>query len=180
MVLEHQCAVHNQLNAAAIQYRRSAWLQHSLDPKADPDSGSPGQLADQAASRIVDLLLFTDEAPLGDGGIDGSPAYQQAFTARFPKTAEGRSLADFNLNDRLFTHRCSFMVYSKAFTSLPRRVKSAVLARLHRALTETTAGPAAIAPRLAPSERSRIDAILRATLPDYGTPAPASPPRAGG
>jgi len=168
MVLEHQCAVHNQFTAAALQYRRSAWLQQALEPTADPETGSPGRMADEAAARIVDLLLFKDEAPLGEGGIDGDPAFQQVFSARFPRTPEGRSLAEFNLNDRIFKHRCSFMVYSKPFAALPGRVKSAVFVRLRAALTETASGPAAIAPHLAPSERSRLDAILRATVPGYG------------
>lgn len=169
MVLEHQCTVHNHLTAAAIQYRRSAWLQQSLDPQADPNTGSPGQQADLAARRIVDLLLFKDEAPLGADGIEGDPAFQEAFTARFPQTPEGRSLAAFNLNDRLFKHRCSFMIHSKAFTALPDRVKSAVLARLRTALLEQAGAAGAIAPHLTPQERSRIDEILRATVPGYAT-----------
>lgn len=167
MVLEHQCALHNQLTAAAMQYRRGAWLQQSLDPKADPATGGPGQQADLAARRIVDLLLFKDEAPLGDDGIEGDPAFQETFAARFPRTPEGRSLADFNLNDRLFKHRCSFMVYSKAFASLPVPVKSAVIAHLRAALTDNAA-----ATHLPAGERTRIDQILRATLPGY---APADP-----
>lgn len=165
MVLEHQCAVHNQLTAAAYQYRRAAWLQHALDPKADPSTGSPGHLADQASHRIVDLLLFKDEAPLGADGIDGEPAYQQAFTSRHPKAPDGRSLADFHLTDRLFKYRGSFMVYSKAFHDLPPRVKSAVLARLRLALADSASG---IATHLPAPERARVDAILRATLPGYG------------
>ncbi|MCF7676023.1 MAG: hypothetical protein K9N23_17915 [Akkermansiaceae bacterium] len=163
MILEHQCTVHNHLTAAAIQYRRSAWLQQSLDPGSDPATGSPGQQADIAAHRIVDLLLFKDEAPLGADGIEGDPAYQEAFTARFPQTPEGRSLADFNLYDRIFKHRCSFMIHSKAFAALPQRVKSAVFARLREALSTESE----IAPHLSPQERTRIDEILRATVPGY-------------
>lgn len=166
MVLEHQCAVHNQLTAAAMQYRRGAWLQQSLDPNADPATGGPGQQADIAAARILDLLLFKDEAPLGADGIEGDPAFQEAFAARFPRTPEGRSLADFNLNDRIFKHRCSFMVYSKAFAALPDRVKSSVLTRLRAALTENSATS-----HIPAGERARIDQILRATLPEYAAAA---------
>lgn len=173
MVLEHQCALHNQLTAAAIQYRRSVWLQQALDPKADPNGGSPGQQADQAARRIADSLLFKDEAPLGDDGIEGDPAYQEAFAARFPKTPAGRSLGQFNLNDRLFKYRCSFMIHSQAFSSLPARVKTAVFARL-RAILSDPAPLCADAPHLSAGERSRIDEILRSTVPGYA-PEPAQP-----
>ena len=169
LVLEHQCAVHNLFSAAAIQYRRLDWLGKSLNPEADPATGAAGQHADHAAIGIVDALLFKDEAPLGDGGIDGDPAFQDQFTARFPKTPAGHSLADFNLNDRLFKHRCSFMIYSKAFAAMPDRVKTAVFSRLHAALQPA----AAIAPQLKPQERSRIDEILRATVPGYALPPTA-------
>ena len=164
MVLEHQCALHNQFTAAAMQYRRLHWLQQALNPQADPAVGAAGQHADHAALGIVDALLFKDEASLGDEGIDGDPAFQDAFTARFPKTPTGHSLADFNLSDRLFKLRCSFMIYSKAFAALPERVKTAAFARLHEALQGT-----AIAPQLKPQERARIDEILRATVPGYAT-----------
>ena len=162
MVLEHQCALHNLLTAAAMQYRRIDWLQRALNPQADPAAGAAGQHADHAALGIVDALLFKNEAPLGDEGIDGDPAFQEAFTARFPKTPTGHSLADFNLSDRLFKLRCSFMIYSKAFAAMPERVKTAVFARLRDALQDP-----AIAPQLKPQERARIDEILRATVPGY-------------
>lgn len=165
MVLEHQCGVHNQFTAAAIQYRRLAWLSKALNPEADPATGAAGKHADHAAVAIVDALLFKDEAALGDDGIDGDQAFQEQFTARFPKTSDGRSLADFNLNDRLFKYRCSFMIYSKAFAAMPEGVKAAVFSRLRECLL----GPAAdtLAPRLKPQERGRIDEILRATVPGY-------------
>jgi hypothetical protein len=143
-------------------------LQQALNPQADPATGAAGQQADHAARGIVDALLFKDEAPLGDGGIDGDPAFQEAFTARFPKTAAGHSLADFNLNDRLFKHRCSFMVHSKAFAALPERVKAAVFSRLREAL-QADASPA-VAAHLKPQERKRIDEILRETVPGYALP----------
>ena len=36
LVLEHQCRLHNLLNAATLQYRRAAYLTRALDPEADP------------------------------------------------------------------------------------------------------------------------------------------------
>ena len=52
---------------------------------------------------------------------------------------------------------------------MPDRVKTAVFSRLHAALQPA----AAIAPQLKPQERSRIDEILRATVPGYALPPTA-------
>ena len=162
MVLEHQCRMHNLLTAASMQYRRAYYLGQAMDKDADPDEGSAGHVADGAADRIVDCLLFKDEAELGEG-IEGSEAFQQSFTARFPKTIEGRSLADFQLYQRLFKHRCSFMIYSSTFRDLPPRVKRVVLGRLHQAL----AGEIPEVDWLKPSEGKRISEILAETLPGW-------------
>jgi hypothetical protein len=58
-----------------MNYRRIHWLQKSLDPAADPDAGSADKHADESARRIVDLLLFENEAELGENGIEGDPAF---------------------------------------------------------------------------------------------------------
>ncbi len=165
MVLEHQCKVHNTLVAAAMNYRRIQWLQKSLDPSADPDAGAAGKHADDSARKIVDLLLFENEAELGENGIEGDPAFQEAFGRRFPKTKDGRSLADFQLNDRLFKYRCSYMVYSKTFESLPARIKSAVIRRLHEVLENDPDEDSQ--PRMKASERRKIVEILKETLPGW-------------
>lgn len=142
MVLEHQCQVHNLLTAAALNYRRAYYLGKSLAPDSDPDAGSAGRLADAAAEKVVEALLFVGEAVLGDDGVEGSDAFQQQFSAQFPRTPDGDSLADFQLNTRLFKYRCSTMVYSAAFRGLPERVKSAVIAGLKKVLeSEVSAGP---------------------------------------
>ncbi len=161
LVLEHQCRTHNLLSAASMEYRRAYWFGKSLEPAADPDQGRAGKTADEHAELIVDALLFKDEAPLGDGGVDGDPAYQEAFAARFPRTDEG-SLADFHLGSRLFKNRCSYMIYSGAFRSLPPRVKGAVFARLREVLEEGKDFP-----EIGEKERRRIAGILRRTAGGY-------------
>ncbi len=165
MVLEHQCLVQNQLNSAAMNYRRIHWLQKSFDPAGDPDAGAAGRHADESARKIVDLLLFENEADLGESGIEGDPAFQEAFTQRFPHTQSGRSLADFQLNDRIFKYRCSYMVYSKTFECLPERVKSAIIRQLHH-VCESDPAPGNH-PKIKSSERRKIAGILAETLPAW-------------
>jgi hypothetical protein len=165
MVLEHQCQVHNHLVAAAMNYRRAHWLHRSLHPEDDPDQGVAGKVADDAAKKIVDLLLFDGEAELGANGIEGDAAFQEEFAARFPKSREGRSLADFHLNDRLFKHRCSFMIYSRAFTKAPARVKLAIIRRLRAALGAAPTPDKTLILRA--SERKKILSTLAETVPEW-------------
>lgn len=162
MVLEHQCRMHSLLNSASLQYQRARYLSRALDPAADPDQGSAGRVADGMADKIVACLFFKDEADPGEG-IEGGDDFQKAFTARFPRTSNGQSLADFQLYSRIFKNRCSYMVYSAAFRDLPPRVKAAVITRMRAAL----AGRDPAYDWLKASERKRIAAILEETLPDW-------------
>jgi hypothetical protein len=162
LVLEHQCRIHNLLNAAALQYRRAAHLTRLFDPQADPDAGSAGRVADGMADSIVECLFFKNEADPGEG-IEGGEEFQKQFEARYPRTRGGESLADFQLYDRIFKRRCSYMIYSSAFGNLPARVKSAVVGKMQVVLSGSDP---AFAWLKAP-ERKRITAILAETLPDW-------------
>lgn len=162
MVLEHQCRMNNLLTAASMQYRRAHFLSRALDPQGDPDAGSAGRVADGSAEKIAECLFFKDEADPGEG-IEGGEAFQKMFEARYPRTKAGESLADFQLYDRIFKNRCSYMVYSQAFRDLPPRVKSAVIAKMKSVL----AGEDPAFDWLKESERKRISAILTETLPDW-------------
>lgn len=162
LVLEHQCQMHNLLNAASLNYRRSRHFSEIIDPDADPDNGSAGGVADSWAKTITECLFFKGEADL-DEGVEGDPAFQKAFAVRFPTTKDGKSLADFRLYGRIFKHRCSYMVYSDAFRNLPAGVKSRVFTRMRTAL----AGDDPEIDWLSSSERKKIAAILDETLPEW-------------
>ena len=162
LVLEHQCRIHNLLNAATLQYRRAAYLTRALDPQSDPDVGSAGRVADGMAHRIVECLFFKDEADPGEG-IEGGEEFQKMFEARYPRTRAGDSLADFQLNERIFKRRCSFMIYSSAFHNLPARVKSAVFGKMQAILSGDDPAYA----WLKAPERKQVAAILAETLPEW-------------
>ena len=162
LVLEHQCHMHNLLTAASLNYRRSSHFSQIIDPEGDPDEGSAGGVADSWAKTITENLFYKDEADL-DEGVEGDPAFQKAFAARFPKTGDGKSLVDFRLYGRIFKHRCSYMVYSDAFRGLPGSVKKRVFARMRAAL----AGEDPEIGWLSSSERKKISAILEETLPGW-------------
>lgn len=162
LVLEHQVKMHNLINAAGMNYRRSMHFMNILDPQAEPGSGSAGGVADRGAEDIVDYLFFKDEADLGDG-VEGDAAFQQQFTNRFPKTQAGESLAEFRLYGRIFKNRCSYMVYSDAFKGMPLVLKQKVIARMKLVLAGKVEG----FEYLKKSECQRINEILGETLKDW-------------
>lgn len=162
LVLEHQCRMHTLLNAASLNYRRSRHFSQIIDPAANPDEGSAGQVAESWAEKITDCIFFKDEADLGEG-VEGDAAFQNSLLARLPKTEEGNSLADFRLYGRIFKLRCSYMVYSDSFRALPLPVKELVFGKMRKAL----AGEDERIDWLSGSERKKINAILIETLPGW-------------
>jgi len=160
MVLEHQCFIHNLFTNASMEFRRVRWLEESVS--TDPASSRMGRIAEEKARVIVDAMLFKHEAAIGEGGVDGDDAFQEAFVSRFPKTKGGESLADFHLGSRLFKNRCSYMIHSQAFQALPQPVRTAVFRELRARLTGGS--DCEWIPR---SECERIMEILTETVPGF-------------
>lgn len=167
LVLEHQCRMHNHFTAASMNYRHARFLNQVLNPDSKPEEGSAGKLAIHMADRIVECLFFKDEASCGED-LEGGAEFQKSFEARFPKTKDGHSLADFKLYERIFKYRCSYMIYSEAFRLLPTPVKNSVLKKMYSVL----AGDDPDYAWLKASEREKIEAILAETLPDWKTHCP--------
>ena len=111
-------------------------------------------------------MLFRDETRLTDR-ITGTSSFAADFAARGPRDSKGRSLRDFDLENRLFRYPCSYLIYSRAFDSLPGEVKEYVYHRLWEILNGR--GTANDAPHLAAEDREAIIEILQETkrdLPD--------------
>ncbi len=161
MVLEHQCRAHNLITAASMNYRRAAYLGNQINPGSDPDQGSAGRVADSAAAEIVEWFLFCGEANQGEDGVEGDADFQKQFEAHIPHTKGGESLADFQLNGRLFKNRCSYMIYSEAFRALPEAVKTRVITGLRTVLTAPSSDDAYRDMKL--PERRKITKILKET-----------------
>ncbi|HEY1049977.1 MAG TPA: hypothetical protein VGE39_09495 [Prosthecobacter sp.] len=168
MVLEHQTSVQNVLTKANHAALRAMHMQTSLqkelgEPVMHEPTGTARRIIDHAAEDVVEALLFKDEAVLPDGGIEGDPAFQTAFAKDTPQSGDGRSLKDFQLLNRLFKLRCSYMVYSVTFEHLTAPLKEAVLGRLWHVLEgKDTAGGFEY---LGEAERGHIRRILVETLP---------------
>jgi|JI10StandDraft_1071094.scaffolds.fasta_scaffold87513_3 hypothetical protein len=169
MVLEHQTSTQNVLTKANQTSIRAMYMQRSLQKELgekveDQPTGTARRIIDHCAEDVVDALLFKDEATLPEGGIEGDPAFQSAFTRNAMPSSEGRSLKDFQLLNRLFKYRCSYMIYSLTFKSLTPPLKETVLANLWEALDGSD--PEGRYAYLSISEKKNIQRILAETLPD--------------
>jgi hypothetical protein len=135
MVFEHQMNAMNLLTRAGWESRLA--LQKSAAMPVD------------TLNELADYLVFTDEWPISSR-IEGNSGFAEKFTARGP-------LREFDLHQRLFRYRCSYMVYSPAFDALPEPAKDIVYRRMWSRISKQDNAKALVQ-------------ILRTTkpgLPDY-------------
>ena len=123
MVLEHQTGMLNRLARAgmdtriALHYERE--INKALDRPADERSDSTRSRIRSVGEPVVQYMLFRDETRLTDR-IKGTSSFASDFTSRGPRNSKGRSLRDLDLHTRLFRYPCSYLIYSRAFDSLPK------------------------------------------------------------
>ena len=161
MVLEHQARGLNLITRVGWESRIGA------------DAGRP--LSD-AVDELVDYLLFVDEAPL-PGPVTGASTFARTFPQPGPRDAKGRSLRDFDLEDRLMRYPCSYLIYSAPFEALPADARQAVYARMWKIFSGAATEPRYA--RLDPGDRQAVIEILADTkkdLPSYFTAAALSTP----
>jgi hypothetical protein len=120
MVLEHQTHLHNLITQASFDARRAIFQEQQIagecvetDHRFSPITE---RQFDTAAARIVNYMLFSDEAPLSEP-LEGTTAFAKDFAARGPRDSRGRSLRDFDLQRRMFQYPCSYLIYSEAFVA---------------------------------------------------------------
>lgn len=172
LVFEQQITIQNTLTRASLDSRRMLDYQKNLQTAfktpitEEPAFDSVKSVFEHDAQEVVDDLLFKDEARL-PAKLQGSPAFQKAFLSNAIKTSDGKSLKDFDLHGHLFQNRCSYLIYSESFRSLPAPLKRRIYARLAHALRPVNPDPRYA--YLESEERRRILAILRETDPDVGS-----------
>lgn len=158
LLLEHQAGFVNRVVEAGYRVRAAL---HAGNGQLTDDQAVE---LDRQARVITRYLLFADEVPLPEGGVEGDAAYQKDFLANRRVGPDGRSLKDLDLRTRLFRHRCSYMIYSPVFAGLPLALKQRVYQRLDSALrVEQSDEEYAYLPS---AEKQAIRNVLRATLSD--------------
>jgi hypothetical protein len=169
LVFEHQLTVQNSLTRAGMMCRKMTTYQHGLqkafkEPITDePAYDSVKSVFASSVQDIVDRLLFRNAAPVPEG-VTGHEAFQKSFTHEAPRSAAGHALKDFQLRDRIFANRCSYLIYSESFLALPETLKTRVLDRLQAALRSRD--PKDRYAYLENEEKDRIYQILIETHPD--------------
>jgi hypothetical protein len=185
MVLEHQVAVHNAFVQASFATRRAQYrqgqLRRALGPTnreseasplrgkvSSPLRGTGQRIVERELEKVVEFLLFHQEAPLRDDVVGGA-AFEESFLSRRRATADGHSLRDFDLRRRLFRYRLSYMIHSSGFEALPRELRDRIYQRLWDILHHNEPEKYHLGRR----EALRILQILRETkkkLPAYWYP----------
>jgi hypothetical protein len=152
LTLDHQVGMVNRLGAIGVQYRR--------EQQGSGLHNGEQQRLDDRVRDLVDYMLFVNEAPLREP-VSGMSGFTRTFSQRGPRDRLGRSLREFDLRTRLFTHPLSYMIYSDLFDAIPPAVRDRVYARLHDVLTGKDASP--VYGSLQPAERKVLLQIVRDT-----------------
>jgi hypothetical protein len=167
MVLEHQTGMLNRLARAGIETRMALFYERemnkALGQPADEPLESTRLRIKSAGDAVVEYMLLAGETRL-IGRIAGTSSFASEFSARGPRDSKGRSLRDLDLETRLFRYPCSYLVYTRAFDSLPVQVKEYVYERLWKILSGQETGTGDL--RLTPEDRAAIIEILRETKHD--------------
>ena len=169
LVLAHQTQMHNLITLTNYKTRLVLYAQANQNKNSGVSVDAP--LSDSArrqfegpAEQLLRYLLFTNEATLSDSEslkIEGSSIFAKEFTARGIRDSKGRSLRDFDLQNRIFRYPCSYLIYSESFDTLPEPAKGYVYHRLLEVLTGQDRSPDFA--KLSVEDRRAILEILLAT-----------------
>lgn len=167
MVLEHQTQMHNAIAAANYETREALYQMRHMNAllEREPDylSESADRRISKAAERVVTHLLMSDEFTLIDP-VEGTSQFAEQFARLGRQDRRGRSLRQFDLQQRLFRYPCSYLIYSPSFDALPTEVHGRVVTLLREVLEGKNQSPQY--EHLSSDMRSDILEILGATKPE--------------
>lgn len=140
MVLEHQTEVMNLITKAGFETRHALHVrdQALADGTAIGDSARADATTaiEKSAKPLVDALLFSKDVQLS-APISGTSNFATDFPRRGTHDEAGRSLRDLDLKTRLFKYRCSYLIDTPVFQSLPIELRDVVRAQLRERLRES-------------------------------------------
>jgi hypothetical protein len=161
LVHEHQIGFENRVFHAAYVLRQlSGQGRGSLPMSAKAE-------LEKHAEELARYILFVDEAKLPRQGIEGDSAFIREFQRNKKPAASGASLKDFDLKNRIFKYRASYMIYTESWQKLPKELRDRVYYKMAEGLRDQNPNPAYA--HLPPEEKRAIRAILKETLPGLPT-----------
>ncbi len=138
MVLEHQTQMHNLLTRLSYETRLALYqndaMNEALQRPKEEVSDSTKRRINNAVDEVLKYLLFVEEAKF-NAPIAGTSKFTAEFSAQGLKDKQGRSLRDFDLQQRMFRYPCSYLIYSDAFDALPKPALDLLYRKLWLVLT---------------------------------------------
>ena len=150
MVIEHQIEVQNEI--ARVNFQSRTLL-------AD-DEINDIELYDELlfiAEGLIDSLFMTGQ-PEFLARINGTSGFSENFMSRGKKDSQGRSLRELDLSKSLFKYPFSYLIYSDAYASLPKKVREIIAQRIKEVLSPEYSGD--FYPHISPSSKIIIAEIL--------------------
>ena len=166
MVMEHQVKMQNILTSTKFRVMHALHNERIIN-KALKEMGRrqmTSKIISNAATEVLDYMLFVDELSLKKISIKGTDSFLKSFKKESPKTTKGDSLTDFVFKNRISKYPCSWLIYCDSFIGLPIELKSEVLSRLKKILTEKEIDDKYIHLR---QTRAQIHQILMETHKSY-------------
>lgn len=138
LVLTHQTQMHNFVTQINYRYRLGVHADQLRAKKENTEFPGPSpetrQQYEIAAEATLRYLLFTSEVAL-PAPVQGTSGFAADFAALGPRDRKGRSLRDFELQQRIFKYPCSYLIYSDAFDAIPGPAREYLLRRLFEVLS---------------------------------------------
>ncbi|MDB3992554.1 hypothetical protein N9478_03555 [Gammaproteobacteria bacterium] len=150
MVIEHQIEVQNEI--ARVNFQSRTLL---ADDKINDIELNDELLS--IAEGLIDSLFMTGQ-PEFLARINGTSGFSENFMSRGKKDSQGRSLRELDLSKSLFKYPFSYLIYSDAYASLPKKVREIIGQRIKEVLSPEYSGD--FYPHISPSSKIIIAEIL--------------------
>ncbi len=168
MVLEHQTQMQNLITKAIYEERRADHYDQAF--KLDTNGGSDftRRRIARSTEELLRYMFFVDEFKLS-APITGTSMFSRDFSQRSPRTQQGQSLYQLDLNTRMFRYPMSYMVYSNTFKHLGIKSKTLLYKRIGEVLSNTMSEKDAMTfAHLTKELKQSLRTILRETHPELG------------
>ena len=120
MVLEHQIGFTN----LCIK------LQYLSRQELNRNSNLSDEFINQSADKLLEYCLFKNEPKLPNAMKKGESEFAKVFETVGQNKSATESLRELQLKERLFKHRCSYMINSKLFGAIHTLIRKKFFSKL--------------------------------------------------
>ena len=160
MVFGHQINVQNKITYLSYEARKAIHEARFADGSAEDIE----RRIAAAGESLLEAMLFVGATEL-TAPVVGTSGYSEYFSTLGPAGADGRSLRQFDLKQRLFRYPLSYLIYSRHFDSMPDQAKDYIYERLVEVLDGNDESK--VFAHLSAEDRRSISEILEQTHPAF-------------